>query len=81
MATLNKYMPDVGAELVAYVSYPFVFPLGLAYQRHFFLQLEDEFRYLQKKKNVVKELSEQRQKVCCNRSFLFEHLLTDSLLF
>ncbi|KAH8119395.1 transcription factor [Phellopilus nigrolimitatus] len=42
VATLNKYMPDIGAELVAF--------------------LEDEFRYLQRKKNVVKELSGVRQK-------------------
>ncbi|KAF9012414.1 transcription factor [Cyathus striatus] len=40
IATLNKYMPDIGAEVVAY--------------------LEDEFRYLQRKKNVVKELAEVR---------------------
>ncbi|KAI5123948.1 hypothetical protein M0805_006362 [Coniferiporia weirii] len=42
VATLNKYMPDIGTELVAF--------------------LEDEFRYLQRKKNVVKELAEVRQK-------------------
>ncbi|TFK73988.1 ARM repeat-containing protein [Pluteus cervinus] len=42
VATLNRYMPDIGTELVAI--------------------LEDEFRYLQRKKNVVKELSEVRLK-------------------
>ncbi|OBZ67192.1 Regulator of nonsense transcripts UPF2 [Grifola frondosa] len=40
IATLNKYMPDIGTELVAV--------------------LDEEFRYLQRKKNVVKELSEVR---------------------
>ncbi|KAF5370880.1 hypothetical protein D9758_002015 [Tetrapyrgos nigripes] len=38
VATLNKYMPDIGTELVAI--------------------LEEEFRYLQRKRNVVKELAE-----------------------
>ncbi|KAL5485215.1 NMD2 [Sanghuangporus weigelae] len=47
VATLNKYMPDVTAELI--------------------ISLEEEFRYLQRKKNVVKELAESRQK---NISFL-----------
>ncbi|KAJ6625539.1 armadillo-type protein [Mycena sp. CBHHK59/15] len=42
VATLNKYMSDVGADLVAV--------------------LDEEFRYLQRKKNVVKELSEVRLK-------------------
>ncbi|TRM69332.1 transcription factor [Schizophyllum amplum] len=42
VATLNKYMPDVGTELVSI--------------------LDEEFRYLQRKKNVVKELSEVRLK-------------------
>ncbi|KAK7005600.1 nonsense-mediated mRNA decay factor [Favolaschia claudopus] len=42
VATLAKYMPDVGTELVAI--------------------LDEEFRYLQRKKNVVKELSEVRMK-------------------
>ncbi|KAJ6594000.1 transcription factor [Mycena capillaripes] len=42
VATLNKYMPDVGTDLVAI--------------------LDEEFRYLQRKKNVVKELSEVRLK-------------------
>ncbi|KAJ7217953.1 transcription factor [Mycena pura] len=42
VATLNKYMPDIGTDLVAI--------------------LDEEFRYLQKKKNVVKELSEVRLK-------------------
>ncbi|PFH51566.1 hypothetical protein AMATHDRAFT_74915 [Amanita thiersii Skay4041] len=47
VATLNKYMPDIGTDLVNI--------------------LEEEFRYLQRKKNVVKELSEVRMK---NISFL-----------
>ncbi|KAG1878110.1 ARM repeat-containing protein [Suillus subalutaceus] len=42
VATLNRYMPDIGAELVAL--------------------LDEEFRYLQRKKNVVKELAEVRMK-------------------
>ncbi|KAI0093344.1 ARM repeat-containing protein [Irpex rosettiformis] len=42
IATLNKYMPDIGTDLVAV--------------------LDDEFRYLQRKKNVVKELAEVRRK-------------------
>ncbi|KAG2043577.1 ARM repeat-containing protein [Suillus americanus] len=42
VATLNRYMPDIGAELVAL--------------------LDEEFRYLQRKKNVVKELAEIRMK-------------------
>ena len=35
------------------------------------LQLDDEFRYLQRKKNVVKELSDTRRKV----RYLVEHEL------
>ncbi|KDR75800.1 hypothetical protein GALMADRAFT_248514 [Galerina marginata CBS 339.88] len=42
VATLNKYMPDIGSEVVA--------------------SLDEEFRYLQRKKNVVKELAEVRLK-------------------
>ncbi|KAF5380407.1 hypothetical protein D9615_004497 [Tricholomella constricta] len=42
VATLAKYMPDVGTDLVAI--------------------LDEEFRYLQRKKNVVKELAEVRLK-------------------
>ncbi|KAF8200931.1 transcription factor [Pholiota molesta] len=42
VATLNKYMPDIGTEVVAF--------------------LDEEFRYLQRKKNVVKELAEVRLK-------------------
>ncbi|KAF9051213.1 transcription factor [Hymenopellis radicata] len=42
VATLNKYMPDIGTDLVAV--------------------LDEEFRYLQRKKNVVKELAEVRLK-------------------
>lgn len=42
IATLNKYMPDIGSELVSV--------------------LDDEFRYLQRKKNVVKELADMRRK-------------------
>ncbi|KAG6845896.1 hypothetical protein H0H87_000702 [Tephrocybe sp. NHM501043] len=42
VATLNKYMPDIGTELVAV--------------------LDEEFRYLQRKKTVVKELAEVRFK-------------------
>ncbi|KAH7925540.1 ARM repeat-containing protein [Leucogyrophana mollusca] len=42
IATLNKYLPDIGTELVAL--------------------LDEEFHYLQRKKNVVKELAEVRIK-------------------
>ncbi|KAN0107367.1 Armadillo-type fold [Russula decolorans] len=42
VATLNKYMPDIGTELVN--------------------ALDEEFRYLQRKKNVVVELAEVRLK-------------------
>jgi regulator of nonsense transcripts 2 len=42
VATLNRYMPDIGAELVAL--------------------LDEEFRYLQRKKSVVKEFAEVRLK-------------------
>ncbi|KAG6375457.1 ARM repeat-containing protein [Boletus reticuloceps] len=42
VATLSKYMPDIGSELVA--------------------SLDEEFRYLQRKKNVVKELADIRIK-------------------
>ncbi|KAF9263251.1 ARM repeat-containing protein [Marasmius fiardii PR-910] len=42
VATLYKYMPDIGTELV-----------GI---------LDDEFRYLQRKKNIVKDLAETRLK-------------------
>ncbi|KAF8897021.1 armadillo-type protein [Gymnopilus junonius] len=42
IATLNKYMPDIGSGVVAF--------------------LDEEFRYLQRKKNVVKELAEVRMK-------------------
>ncbi|KIY66874.1 ARM repeat-containing protein [Cylindrobasidium torrendii FP15055 ss-10] len=42
VATLCKYMPDIGTDLIAV--------------------LDEEFRYLQRKKNVVKELAEVRLK-------------------
>ncbi|RPD73709.1 transcription factor [Lentinus tigrinus ALCF2SS1-7] len=42
IAILNRYMPDIGNDIVA--------------------ALDDEFRYLQRKKNVVKELSEVRMR-------------------
>lgn len=42
VATLNRYMPDIGAQLVSI--------------------LDEEFRYLQRKKNVVRELAEVRLK-------------------
>ncbi|KAI0744950.1 ARM repeat-containing protein [Earliella scabrosa] len=42
IAILNRYMPDIGSEVVA--------------------SLDEEFRYLQRKKNVVKELSEVRMR-------------------
>ncbi|KAF8322150.1 transcription factor [Clavulina sp. PMI_390] len=49
VASLNRYMPDVGTDLLAV--------------------LEEEFRYLQRKKNVVREFAEQRLK---NVTFLSE---------
>ncbi|KAI0293362.1 ARM repeat-containing protein [Multifurca ochricompacta] len=42
VATINRYMPDIGVELVA--------------------ALDEEFRYLQRKKNVMVELAEVRLK-------------------
>ncbi|KAK0461159.1 ARM repeat-containing protein [Desarmillaria tabescens] len=42
VATLNRYMPDIGSDLISI--------------------LDEEFRYLQRKKNVVKEFSEVRIK-------------------
>ncbi|KAM5543259.1 hypothetical protein V8D89_003133 [Ganoderma adspersum] len=42
VAILNRYMPDVGTEIV--------------------VALDDEFRYFQRKKNVVKELAEARMR-------------------
>ncbi|TBU55635.1 transcription factor [Dichomitus squalens] len=42
IAILNRYMPDIGTEIVA--------------------SLDEEFRYLQRKKNVVKELVEVRMR-------------------
>ena len=54
-------MPDIGTELVAIVRPSLdvsVLPFFIHYQ-----QLEEEFRYLQRKKNVVKELAEVRLKV------------------
>ncbi|KAI0360874.1 ARM repeat-containing protein [Trametes cingulata] len=42
IAILNRYMPDIGTEIVA--------------------MLDEEFRYLQRKKNVVKELAEVRMR-------------------
>ncbi|THH19959.1 hypothetical protein EW146_g1328, partial [Bondarzewia mesenterica] len=56
VATLSRYMPDIGSELVAF--------------------LDDEFRYLQRKKNVVKELAEVRLKVGQNfLTFVPPHLI------
>lgn len=60
VATLSKYMPDVAMELIASVSYTVEGFSDISKQSS---QLEEEFRYLQRKKNVVKELAESRQKV------------------
>ncbi|KAG6849824.1 hypothetical protein H0H93_004633 [Arthromyces matolae] len=54
VATLNKYMPDIGTELVAI--------------------LDEEFRYLQRKKNVVKELAEVRLKFRVVPTHLILHI-------
>jgi hypothetical protein len=55
-------MPDVGSELVAAVSVsderPLNWLVGLTCP-----QLDEEFRYLQRKKKVVKELAETRIRV------------------
>lgn len=68
VATLSKYMPDVGTELIAI--------------------LDEEFRYLQKKKKVVVELAESRLRVRfrtvpelinSNRLRLTEHNLPGTL--
>ena len=53
-------MPDVAMELIASVSYTVERFSDISKQSS---QLEEEFRYLQRKKNVVKELAESRQKV------------------
>ena len=53
-------MPDVAMELIASVSYTVEGFSDISKQSS---QLEEEFRYLQRKKNVVKELAESRQKV------------------
>lgn len=60
IATLNKYMPDIGREVVATVSQCADVSSVLTNST----KLDEEFRYLQRKKNVVKELSEVRRKVC-----------------
>ena len=61
IATLNKYMPDIGTEIVALVIVVFLF--GSSNLLNLLLdQLDEEFRYLQRKKNVVKELAEVRLK-------------------
>lgn len=64
IATLNKYMPDIGTEVVSLVN---MLPslLGPSNLLNFlFDQLDEDFRYLQRKKNVVKELAEVRLKAC-----------------
>ena len=61
IATLNKYMPDIGSEVVAFVSQGKT-PMPPFLSSNIW-QLDEEFRYLQRKKNVVKELAEVRLKV------------------
>ena len=61
VAILNRYMPDVGTEIVAAVRIYPVPPSGPSAD-HKLSQLDDEFRYLQRKKNVVKELAEVRMR-------------------
>lgn len=59
IATLNKYMPDIGSGVVAFVSNAeFLLVPTIDVQ-----QLDEEFRYLQKKKNAVKGHAEARLKV------------------
>ena len=74
IATLNRYMPDVGADLVAAVCVP----ICLSKKFSLLLQLDEEFRYLQRKKNVVKELSETRLKVSSSLPLPNETHLTAS---
>ncbi|KAH7912407.1 ARM repeat-containing protein [Hygrophoropsis aurantiaca] len=60
VATLNKYLPDIGTELVAL--------------------LDEEFHYLQRKKNVVKELAEVRMKNITYLSSLTKFRVVPSIL-
>jgi hypothetical protein len=56
-------MPDIGTEIVSLVNIVLLFgPLNLL--NLLLDQLDEEFRYLQRKKNVAKELAEVRLKVC-----------------
>ena len=57
-------MPDVGSELVASVGGGIFYSMLVSKKFSVFMkQLEEEFRYLQRKKNVTKELAEPRMKV------------------
>jgi regulator of nonsense transcripts 2 len=60
IATLNRYMPDVGSTAVATVSQVIIPSTRFALIWHRF-QLEDEFRYFQRKKG--QDLAESRAKV------------------
>ena len=61
IATLNKYMPDIGSEIVSVVGC--CINLGDCLCAYAHMKLDDEFRYLQRKKNVVKEMADMRRKV------------------
>ena len=56
-------MPDIGSDIVAIVSASPMANFVLGTPKSIILQLDEEFRYLQKKKNVVKEFLETRLKV------------------
>jgi len=62
IGTLNPYMPDVGKDLIAVVG-SLLFSLRPLCRRADFsmIQLDEEFRYLQRKRNV--DLAETRSKV------------------
>ena len=64
IATLSKYMPDIGAEVVSLVN--MLSPAWFLFKSLNLHQLDEEFRYLQRKRNVTKELAEVRLKACHN---------------
>lgn len=55
-------MPDIGTEIVSLVI--ILSSCGSNLLNLLLDQLDEEFRYLQRKKNVVKELAEVRLKAC-----------------
>lgn len=61
VGTLNPFMPDVGKELVALVRRPATLAVETLSLTSMNAQLEDEFRYFQRKKQA--DLAESRSKV------------------